>query len=376
MIRRRLLALVLVVGSTALPGADTLAANDVEKDYYVYVAAESQDTVHLVRFGPDGGELVRTIEVGAFATETEGPHGIRIAPDGRHWYVTIAHGQPYGSVFKYDTVDNISVGDVKVGLFPATMAISSTTGLMFVANFNLHGDMVPGTISVVDTVSMTEIAQIEQGLMPHGSRASPDGRYHYSVGMMDDTLYEIDVMKLAVSRKLRLAANDDAMPDMPGHEGEHAGDHSANVTKPTWVQPHPDQPFVYVALQGVDQVAEVSLDDWTITRRFHTQKGPYNLAVSPDGKMMLATCKPDNSTAIWDLATGRELASVPASRRITHGVTVSADSRFAFISVEGVQADPGTVDVIDLRTFETRASIDVGKQASGIDFWKIEPRTD
>ena len=96
------------------PGAD--AANDVDKNYYVYVAAESGDTVHLVRFGPHGGEVVRTIEVGAFATETEGPHGIKVSPDGRHWYVTIAHGQPYGSVFKYDTSDNISVGDVKVGL--------------------------------------------------------------------------------------------------------------------------------------------------------------------------------------------------------------------------------------------------------------------
>ena len=301
---------------------------------------------------------------------------IRVAPDGRHWYVTIAHGQPYGSVFKYDTADNISVGDVKVGLFPATMAISSTTGLMFVANFNLHGDMEPGTISVVDTLSMTEIAQIEQGVMPHGSRASPDGRYHYSVGMMDDTLYEIDVMKLAVSRKLHLTETDDPMTGMPGHDGSHAVGHSMNVTKPTWVQPHPDQPFVYVALQGIDQVAEVSLGDWKITRRFHTQKGPYNLAVSPDGKMILATCKPDNSTAVWDLATGKELASIPASRRITHGVTISPDSRYAFISIEGVAADPGTVDVIDLRSFETRASIDVGKQASGIDFWKIEPRAD
>lgn len=373
--RGKLFALVLAGGAVVLAGATARAAADIDKDYFVYVAAESQDTVHLVKFGPDGGELVRTIEVGAFATEIEGPHGIRVSPDGRYWYVTIAHGLPYGSVFKYDTSDNISVGDVKVGLFPATMAISRTTGLMFVANFDLHGDMVPGTVSVVDTVSMTEIARIEEGIMPHGSRASPDGRFQYSVGMMDDTLYEIDVMKLVVSRKLRLAGNDEPMAGIPGHDG-HPAHHSMTGTKPTWAQPHPDRPFLYVALQGADQIAEVSLDDWQITRRFHTQKGPYNLAISPDGKMILATCKPDNSTAVWDLATGKELASVRASRRITHGVTVSPDSRFAFVTIEGVGADPGTVDVIDLRTFETRASIDVGKQASGIDFWKMESRED
>ena len=344
-------------GATAAP---------VDKNYYVYVAAESDDMVHLVRFGPNGGELLKSVTVGAFATETEGPHGIKVSPDGRHWYVSIAHGLPYGSVFKYDTADNISVNDVQVGLFPATMDISTTTGLMFVANFNLHGDMEPSTISVIDTVSMTEIAQIDQGFMPHGSRTSPDGKFHYSVGMMDDSLYEIDVMNLKVGRKLYLKKDDE--PALPMKHDDHV----MAVAKPTWAQPHPTKPFVYVALQGVDQVAEVSLKDWKITRRFHTQKGPYNLAVTPDGKMLIATCKPHNSTAIWDLETGKELASVPASRRITHGVTVSPDNRFAFVTIEGVADDPGTVDVIDLQTFETRASIDVGKQASGIDFWKIE----
>jgi DNA-binding beta-propeller fold protein YncE len=373
---RRLITIVAVTCLSGVCYGASLGSGDpVDKDYYVYVAAESDDTVHLVRFGPNGGEVVKTVTVGAFATETEGPHGIRVSPDGRYWYVSIAHGLPYGSVFKYDTVDNISVSDVQVGLFPATMDISSSTGLMFVANFNLHGDMEPSNVSVIDTVSMLEIAQIEQGMMPHGSRTSPDGKFHYSVGMMDDSLYEIDVMNLKVGRTLHLT-KDDQQPEQMNQDGRkmavnHDG-HSMAVVKPTWAQPHPTKPFIYVALQGVDQVAEVSLEDWKITRRFHTQKGPYNLAISPDGKLLLATCKPDNSTAIWDLETGKELASVPASRRITHGVTISPDNRLAFVTVEGVADDPGTVDVIDLKSFETLASIDVGKQASGIDFWKIE----
>ncbi len=361
----RLLASAAVMCLAAsVCGAAYAAGVAVDKDYYVYVAAESDDTVHLVRFGPAGGEVVKTITVGAFATETEGPHGIRVSPDGRYWYVSIAHGLPYGSVFKYDTTDNISVGDVQVGLFPATMDISPSTGLMFVANFNLHGDMEPSTVSVIDTVSMLEIAQIDHGMMPHGSRTSPDGRFHYAVGMMDDSLYEIDVMKLDVGRKLYLTRDDESPP-------QHGG-HSSAVTKPTWAQPHPFKPFVYVALQGVDQVAEVSLEEWKVTRRFHTQKGPYNLAITPDGKKLIATCKPDNSTAIWDLDSGTELANVTASRRITHGVAVSPDSRLAFITIEGVGDDPGTVDVIDLESYETLASIDIGKQASGIDFWKME----
>ena len=181
-------------------------------------------------------------------------------------------------------------------------------------------------------------------------------------------LYEIDVMKLGVGRKLMLARPATRRREM---SGDHSG-HAMNGVSPTWVQPHPTKPLVYVALQGADQIAEVSLEDWQVTRRFHTQKGPYNIAVTPDGRKVLATCKPHHSTAIWDLETGKELASVPASRRITHGVTVSPDSRYAFISVEGVGGEPGTVDVIDLESYETVASVDIGKQASGIDFWKME----
>ncbi|MCH8267890.1 MAG: YncE family protein [Acidobacteria bacterium] len=355
---RMLLILCITVVLTSTSASVCGAGDPVVKNYYVYVAAESDDAVYLLKFGPEGGQVVKRIPVGIYPTEIEGPHGVRVSPNGRHWYVSIAHGKPYGYVFKYATGDDVAINDVKAGLFPATMDISRTTGLMFVVNFNLHGDMEPSTISVIDTVSMTEVAAIDQGIMPHGSRTSPDGKFHYSVGMMSDELYEIDVLKLKVSRILHLTKDHNEA--------------DAQAVKPTWVEPHPTKRFVYVALQGVNQVAEVDLEEWKIVRRFQTQKGPYNLAVSSDGKMLLITCKTNHSTAIWDIEAGKELASVPSSRRITHGVTISPDNRFAFVSVEGVGGEPGTVDVIDLQTFELRASIDVGKQASGIDFWKME----
>ena len=53
-------------------------------------------------------------------------------------------------------------------------------------------------------------------------------------------------------------------------------------------------------------------------------------------------------------------------------VVVSPDSRYAFVSVEGVGAEPGKVDIYDLRTFERVADVEVGQQAGGITFWKME----
>jgi DNA-binding beta-propeller fold protein YncE len=58
---------------------------------------------------------------------------------------------------------------------------------------------------------------------------------------------------------------------------------------------------------------------------------------------------------------------------VASGVAVSSDDRYAFISIEGVGSQPGTVDIIDLASLQKVASVDVGQQAGGIDFWKIVP---
>ena len=53
-------------------------------------------------------------------------------------------------------------------------------------------------------------------------------------------------------------------------------------------------------------------------------------------------------------------------------MVVSPDSRYAFVSIEGVGGEPGTVDVIDLESGTRVGSADMGKQAGGIGFWKVE----
>jgi hypothetical protein len=53
-----------------------------------------------------------------------------------------------------------------------------------------------------------------------------------------------------------------------------------------------------------------------------------------------------------------------------HGVVVSADDRYAFVTVEGVGSEPGTVEIIDLVALKTVATVDVPQEAAGIDFYK------
>jgi DNA-binding beta-propeller fold protein YncE len=324
------------------------------QDYYVYAASESADEVALVRFDGEEATVEETITVGYQPTETEGAHGMAVAPDGDHWFVSIAHGKPYGRVAKYETGTNRKVGTATVGMFPATMEISEVTGLLYVANFNLHGRREPGTVSVVDPTAMTEVDQVKTGIMPHGSRFAPDERRHYSVGMMDGTLYEIDAVERNVTRTLQTGS------DTP---------------KPTWVQPHPSKPLAYVAHNGADEVVEVNLEDWSVERRFNTGEGtkPYNLDVSPDGRTLVVSYKGSGETGFWNLETGERAARRSNSRTVTHGVVVSPDGRYAFVTAEGVGGEPGAVDIFALDSYERVASVDVGQQAGGIAFWKKTP---
>ena len=60
----------------------------------------------------------------------------------------------------------------------------------FSVNFNLHGDMLAGTVSVAYTPTQTGMARIVTFTMPHASRVSTDGMRRYSACIMDDQLVE------------------------------------------------------------------------------------------------------------------------------------------------------------------------------------------
>ncbi|MFT4539527.1 MAG: DNA-binding beta-propeller fold protein YncE [Planctomycetota bacterium] len=365
------LASALLSSMTVMPVASfasqPVSNCDAEgRTYFAYVAAESADEVYLVQFDGESASVVRRIDVGVLPTEIEGPHGLTVDPSGDFWYLTMAHGIPYGTLYKYRTANDELMGRVELGLFPATLQMSVDTGLLYCVNFDLHGDMTPSSVSIVDPEEMVEVARTTTGPMPHGSRLSPDGRFHYSCAMMTDELFEIDAASFDVTRTLRLTDG------TGGIARKRSDGHHAAVTKPTWVHPHPKKNKLFVCLNGAAQVVEVDRKAWRITRRFPTAKGPYNVEVTPKGDRFVVTYKGAASVGVWDTKSGEELERIPTTRRITHGVAISSDSRYAFVSSEGIGGESGTVDVIDLETNELVATVEVGLQAGGITFWKVE----
>ena len=384
--------------SPSQPAAAT--ATPPTATYWVYVGAESADKMHRVRFGPGGTVVEKTIPVGELAAEMEGPHGLQISPDGKYLYMTTGHGTPDGKLWKYALGPDTLVGPgIFLGKFPATLDVTPDGLYTFSANFNLHGEMVPSSISVVYTPTLTEVAQIETCVMPHGSRIEPGGTMQYSGCMMDDQLVEIDTRSFAVARRFSLAKGKEgpvsnatamaghdmnnmatmssappttpaATPQMGASQG-HGVSMSATCS-PTWAQPSADGRKVYVACNKADEIVEVDRAQWAITRRIKTGRGPYNLAVTADGRYLLATLKQSSGFEIFDLATGLSVAQLKNSTTIAHGVVVSPDSRYAFVSSEGVGAQPGKLDVYDIRARVKVGTADLAQQASGIAFWKSD----
>lgn len=355
----------------------TLGNKASSQDYYMYVAAESEDQVHLIHFNAKSqvASIAKTINVGRFPTEIDGPHGVSVSPDGEYWFVSIAHGNPYGMLAKYKTGTDELVSTTELGLFPASMEISKATGLLYVVNFNLHGEMEPSTVSVIEPESMTRLTDIDTGIMPHGSRINSSGTELYHVSMMTDELIEINTGSLQLTRRLKLSGAENSMGEMDhssmDHSGMNHGDMKHNpVEKPTWVDPHPTKPLVYVAGNGSDEVLEIDTQKWEVTRRFKTGRAPYNLEVTPDGKKIVVSYKGEGSTGILDAESGKEIAKIANTRKVSHGVAISPDSRFAFISVEGIGGEPGSVDIIDLESNLLVDHVETGKQAGGIYFWK------
>jgi DNA-binding beta-propeller fold protein YncE len=306
-------------------------------------------------------------------SDIDGPHNITVAPDGKSYYVSVAHGTPFGSLWKLDVATDSVVGRAQVELFPTTVSLTPDGQYAFVANSDFHGDH-PRTnvISVVHTPTMQKITDVPACDMPHGVRVNRAGTQAYVSCMHSDEILQLEVATLGISRRVRTgeghasavkAAGTVASQHDPASPVSQA--HSTECS-PTYVSVSPDDKRLYVACNASSIVQVWDAQTLQRLRDIPVGKGAYNVEPSPDGKVVVVTNKKDQSISLIDAGKLVEVARIPTSKKVVHGVAYSPDSKLAYVSCESIGADSGAVDVVDLAARKRISSIPLAGQPTGI----------
>jgi YVTN family beta-propeller protein len=319
--------------------------------YRVTVVSESGDRATWLT--PSGSGLVpdRVVPIGIMPSDIDGPHNVTVSPDGKSYYITVAHGTPFGSLWKLSTGNDSVLGKAPVEMFPTTVSLTPDGQMAFVANSDFHGDHPRiNVISVIHTPSMTKIADVPACDMPHGVKVNHAGTRVYVSCMHSNELLELDVATLAVTRRA---------PTGQGHA-------APADCSPTYVSISSDDRRLFVACNSSNTLQVWEVATFRRLKELPVGKGAYNVEPSPDGKTVIVTNKKDQSVSLIDAVTLTETARIATSKRIVHGIAYSPDSRLAYISCESIGIDSGAVDVIDLRSRTRVGSIAIPGQPTGI----------
>jgi hypothetical protein len=93
-----------------------------DPDYRIVVVSESGDIVTWIKV--KDGKLVqdRVVPIGIMPADIDGPHNVVVAPDHKSYYISVAHGTPYGSLWRMDVASDTLIGRAPLELFPTTIS--------------------------------------------------------------------------------------------------------------------------------------------------------------------------------------------------------------------------------------------------------------
>lgn len=330
--------------------------------YRLYVVSESGDLVSQLAWDGTTLTTLKTVPVGVMPADIDGPHHIAVSPDGRSYYVSVAHGTPFGSLWKMDVAGDTLLERAPVEMFPTTIALTPDGEMAFVANSDFHGDHPrSNVVSVVYTPRMTLLTSLAACDMPHGVRVNHAGTFVYVTCMNSDEVLEIDRQSLAITRRHRTGAG--MGHDMSGTTGAAA---AGKECMPTFVSLSADDKRLYVACNHSNSLQVLDRATLALVKEIPTGAGAYNVEPSPDGKWVIVTNKKAQSVTLVAADSLAEVMRIPTTKKLPHGIAYSPDGRYAFITQESIGVDPGAVDVIDLKTRTKVATAPVPLQPTGI----------
>lgn len=349
------------------------------------------------------------------------PLNLALRPGGQELWVT---GEASGSVVIVDTALRQKVFELAVGGQPNDVCFSPDGRKVFVSN------RLDDTVSAVDAVARKVIATISVGDEPHGLLVDQQGKHLYVLNTSIDSISVIDVTSLKEVKRLSASRSPWSLAQSPDGKfifvthalSRFVPDRTPSMSEVTVIDAervevedrlvakaanllqgvawHPSGEFALITLLRTKNLVPMTRINrgWTISNGLGVLwpdgtidqvlldqnhlcfPDPYDVCVSPDGKLGLVTSSSSDRVAVIDLAklTGLLKAATPHDRervipnhlgksaeflarhiptgRCPRGITCSTDGSTAYVA----NMLDDSVTVVNWKTSEVVGHIDLG----------------
>jgi DNA-binding beta-propeller fold protein YncE len=196
-----------------------------------------------------------------------GVREVQLDASGRRAFIS---GSTSGAISVVDIGQSRELDVIETGGGPSAMALHPTRNELWVANRETN------SISVIDTIDLEETAEFPCGTFPSALKFTPDGKHLLCSNHQGGTLSVFQTEGRSVVEEIRLGqVSEEAAAERPV---DHASRHFGRSALPTDIHVNEEGTLAWIACKRRDEVVEMDLMTFEISRRFPVGKGPTALA--------------------------------------------------------------------------------------------------
>lgn len=337
----------LVLGAAAC-GESPTGGGDARFQARLLVGSGFTDQIFVVAAAD--GRILDSIALNPRREEVDEPHGLAVAPDGRHWYATLAHGE--SSLSKFEVAGDRRVGLVRLRM-PGAARVGITPGgdRAFVPDYWRGGMGQTSQVAVVELATMEVLLAPQVCAAPHDARVSGAGDLVAITCSLSDEIVLMDTETLEVVRRIPAGPS-------PGAAG-------SPVYKPLNVVWSSDDQRIFVTNHEEAAVRSFTRDGQP-DGRIDVGMGPAQIEISADGATLVTANRGARSASIVDVGSLSERARVDLDGSHPHGVALDPEATTAFVTYEGEVGTGGGVVAVALGSGTVRWRREVGRLTLGI----------
>ena len=289
--------------------------------------------------------------------------------------ITLAYATSFGenTVSVIDTLTNSEIATIPVGAGPETVAVNPAGTRVYVPN------QTSGTVSVIDTATNSVVATIPVGSQPFGVAMTPDGSRAYVTNRASNSVSVIDAGTNTVTATiavgvgpLGLAVTPDGTRAFVANElsnsasvidtaTDTAVDTIGLGTRPSFVAFTPDGARAVVTTTTSGNLYVVDTATNTVAGFIPVGSGPRGVVVSLDGATAYVANTGDNSVTAIDLASSTVTTTIPVGS-VPAVVALAPDGTRLYVTNSGSD----NLSVVDTATNVVLATIPVGFNIAGV----------